>query len=110
MNRAERRKRNQESKREEKRKMTTRVTLSKEELDSIRTRASNNASKYTVDTLMICFALAEHRMHGFGKKRIQKTIDYIDELVGEIINDKSTLDDYVNQLKEETGIIMLNKR
>jgi hypothetical protein len=101
MNRAERRKI------ERKEKHGKGVTLSKNELNSIKEQISDRASITTVDILMVCFALAEHRVHKFGKKRIKKTIDYIDSLVEMIVNGEATIEDYKRELKEETNVTII---
>lgn len=101
MNRAERRKI------ERKEKHGKGVTLSKNELNSIKEQISDRASITTVDILMVCFALAEHRVHKFGKKRIKKTIDYIDSLVEDIVNGNATLEDYKKALKEEADVTIV---
>lgn len=107
MNRAERRKAERNNKRDIRK---NEVRLTEEELNEIKERVSDAASITSVDILMTCFALAEHRMHGFGKKRIKRTIDYIDDLVEGIVNGDSTIDEYKKELKEETDITVVARR
>ena len=107
MNRAERRKAERNNKRDIRK---NEVRLTEEELNEIKERVSDAASITSVDILMTCFALAEHRMHGFGKKRIRKTIDYIDELVEGIVNGDSTIDEYKKELKEEADVTIVARR
>lgn len=99
MNRAERRK--------AERNNNNKISMTIEELNSIKEHISDETSIASVDILMTCFALAEHRMHGFGKKRIKKSIDYIDELIEGIVNGESTIEDYKKELKEETDVTIV---
>lgn len=55
---------------------------------------------------MKCFALAEHRLYGFGQKRIMRSLQYIDDLMGAIINDEVVMEDYMKELEDETGVII----
>lgn len=99
MNRAERRKAERNNK--------NKISLTREELNSIKEHISDEASIASVDILMTCFALAEHRMYGFGKKRIKKSIDYIDELVEGIVNGDCTIEDYKKELKDEADVTIV---
>lgn len=104
MNRAERRKMGQIKKREPRQRE---VRLTVEDINDIKERISDEASIATVDTLMTCFALAERRVYKFGKKRLKRTIDYIDSLVDDIVNGKATLEDYKKALKEEADVTIV---
>lgn len=65
---------------------------------------ANEVRRVNVEDLMTCFALAEHRLYGFGKKRILRTLTYVDELMGPIISGECTLDDYKKIIEEEAHI------
>lgn len=65
---------------------------------------ANEVRKVNVEDLMTCFALAEHRLYGFGKKRILRTLTYVDELMGPIISGECTLNDYKKIIEEEAHI------
>ena len=82
------------------------LLISKQELSDIKRKVSDNVSDYTVEALMTCFALAEHRLYGFGKKRIFRTLQYIDELIGAVLTDEATIEDYKNELKQETNVVI----
>lgn len=104
MNRAERRKAERNNKRDIRK---NEVRLTREEMNKIKERISDDVSITSVDILMTCFALAEHRLYGFGKKRIKRTIDYIDDLVEGIVNGDSTIDEYKKELKEEADVTIV---
>lgn len=104
MNRAERRRIDRNKSREPRQRG---VRLTAEDINNIKERISDEASIATVDTLMTCFALAEHRVHKFGKKRLKRTIDYIDSLVDAMVIGKATLEDYKNALKEEADVTIM---
>lgn len=80
------------------------IPLSYSEIQAIKKEASDSTSQYNVEALMTCFALAEHRLYGFGRKRIMRSLQYIDGLMGDIINDQATMYDYMEQLENETGV------
>lgn len=67
---------------------------------------SKTASEYNVEALMTCFALAEHRLYGFGQKRILRTLSYIDELMGPIIEGTKTIEDYKKELEEKGNVVI----
>lgn len=104
MNRAERRRMDRNKSREPK---ENRVCLTIDDINRIKEDISDEVSIATVDTLMTCFALAERRLYRFGKKRLKRTIDYIDSLVDDIVNGKATLDDYKKALKEEADVTIV---
>lgn len=103
MGRAERR-RTERRNRIENRK--GKIPLSHSEIGEIKRQTREKVSAYNVESLMTCFALAEHRLYGFGQKRIMRSLQYIDELMGYILNDKATMEDYLKELEEETGVII----
>lgn len=101
MGRAERR-RTERHNRMQNRK--NKLLISKRELSDIKRKVSDDVSDYNVEALMTCFALAEHRLYGFGKKRIFCTLQYIDELMGAILTDDATIEEYKNELEREAKI------
>lgn len=84
------------------------LLVSKGDLNRMKTEYLNDVTKNNVEALMTCFALAEHRIHGFGEKRIMRTLQYIDEMMGDIINDRTNIDELKKELEEEAGIIVVN--
>ena len=97
MGRAERRKRERLDRIENRK---DKILISKEDLS----KKKDDVTKYNVEVLMTCFALAEHRLYGFGQKRILRSLRYIDELMGSILDDSKTVNDYKKELEEETGL------
>lgn len=82
------------------------VALSRQELRHLREQVRDDVSGYSVEALMTCFALAERRVHKFGQKRIFKSLQYVEDLMKDIIDDKATIEEYKKQLEDETGIII----
>ena len=80
------------------------VVLSRRELTEMREKLSQDVLNYNVEALMTCFALAEHRMYGFGKKRILRSLQYIDDLMGDVNDGKATIEDYKRELEEKTTV------
>lgn len=103
MGRAERRKAERRNRIENRK---GKILMSREEIGVMKQKVSNNVSSYNVESLMTCFALAEHRLYGFGQKRIMRSLQYIDNLMGAILNDEATMEDYMKELKDETGVVI----
>lgn len=101
MGRAERRKQ-ERANRIESRK--GKILISKERLSEEKRKLIDEANKHDVEVLMTCMALAEHRLYGFGKKRVLRSLQYIDDLMGGILDDSHTVEDYKRELEEEVGI------
>lgn len=80
------------------------LSISREELSEMKRKASSDASKFNVEALMTCFALAEHRLYGFGQKRIFRSLQYIDELMGKILDDTANIEDYKRELEDEASV------
>ena len=78
------------------------VLMGKDELHAMRKNIVDRTSKYDVEALMTCFALAEHRLYGFGATRIMRSLEYI--LMGDVLNDSKTMEDYKRELEEEVGV------
>lgn len=80
------------------------ILMSRQELGEMRENVSHDISKYDVEALMTCFALAEHCLYGFGAKRIARSLQYIDGLMDDVIRGKATIEDYKKELEDETGV------
>ena len=80
--------------------------MSRQDIAKIKEEISKTASEYNVEALMTCFALAEHRLYGFGQKRILRTLSYIDELMGPIIEGTKTIEDYKKELEEKGNVVI----
>lgn len=101
MGRAERR-RNERANRLDSRK--DKVLIDKKELADMRSDIVDTVGKYDVEAMMTCFALAEHRLFGFGGTRIMRSLEYIDGLMGDVLSGSKTIEDYKQELIDETGI------
>lgn len=103
MGRAERRRQERMRKLEDKQ---NNVTLNRHDLNEIKEKIAADAAKYDVEILMTCFALTEHRLYGFGQKRILRSLNYIDLLMGNILQGCKTIDDYRDELDREASVIV----
>ena len=101
MGRAERRRMERNNRIEERK---GKVLVSKEALSESKKKLVDQANKYSTEYLMTCFALTMHRLYGFGAKRILATLQYVDGLMGETLYDYKTMDDFIKELKDETGV------
>lgn len=82
------------------------ITMTRQELAEMRDKLSQNVLNYNVEALMTCFALAEHRLYGFGKTRILRSLQYIDDLMGEVNDGKTSIEDFKRELEEETNVMI----
>lgn len=99
MGRAERRK-IERTERIENRK--NKLLVTRKDLKDMRMSVSRDNAK----VLMACFALAEHRLYGYGRKRCIRTLNYVDEMMGDILDGTSSFDDYVNELRDDVGVVI----
>lgn len=82
------------------------VLMTKQDIAKMKEEISKTASEYNAESLMTCFALTEHRLYGFGQKRILRTLSYIDELMGSIVDGTATIDDYKKELEEKGNVVI----
>ena len=80
--------------------------MSQQEFREMRETLKDGITKYNVDALMTCFALAERRLYKFGPTRIFRSLQYIDDLMGDVLNGSATIEGYKRELKEETGVVI----
>lgn len=100
MGRAERRKAERRERIEERK---GKVLVDRKDINALKDKAIGDVSEHHVQALMIMFGLAEHRLYGFGVKRISRTFHYIDEMMGDL-ETKYTLEDFKQMLSDEVGI------
>lgn len=103
MGRAERRRAERRDRIETKKHGTT---MTYAELKEMKQDAVNKIVEFDVISLMTCFALTLHRLYGFGYTRISRSLQYIDELMGQINCDEAVMNDFLKDLENETGIII----
>lgn len=82
------------------------IPLSRKEIRDLKKQVSSDASAYSVEALMTCYALALRRLYGFGYKRLLRSLQAIDGLMEDVLNDVATIEDYKKILEDETGIII----
>ena len=103
MGRAERRRAERANRIEERK---GKILMSKQDLGKMQDSIRQDISNFNVEAILTCLALALHRKFKFGPKRIMRVLNYIDELMGGVVYDIYTVDDYKQQLKEETGVVI----
>ncbi len=82
------------------------VMLSHGDINELKKTITHDASAYDVEALMTCYALALRRLYKFGRKRIARALNAIDDMMSDILEDKVTIEDYKKILENETGIII----
>lgn len=81
------------------------ILVTREELNKIKEEFSYKASGYSTVNLMTCFALTLSRK-GFDEDDISESLQCIDTLMGDILSGKHTMEDYIKELEDSTGIII----
>lgn len=79
--------------------------MSHKELSQIEEDISYRASGYSAEALMTCFALALSRK-GFDSDDISDSLEYINSLMDGILSGECTMEDYMKELEEKTGIVI----
>lgn len=77
---------------------------SRAEIGKIKDDAKQQVLEYNVEALFTCFALAQNRLFGHDVDQISQTLEYIDGLMGEVLEDKITIEELKKELEEETGV------
>lgn len=103
MGRAERRRAERRDRIEERK---GKILVSPAELNRVKRDIAYKASCSNNEYLMTCFALALHRLYGFEAEEIGEALRCIDGFMTDILNDTSTMDDYIKELEEKTGVIV----
>ena len=110
MNRAERRRAAREEGKQNKLYMSrqnnkqTKYGLTMDQIELVKKEVMDELSEYYITALMTCFALSEHRLYGHGKKRIYRSLEYVEDLMTSVMKGDTTVDEYKKQLEEETGV------
>lgn len=81
------------------------LIMSRDELNKIKEDLSYEASGYSAEALMTCFALALNR-EGFDSDDISESLQYINSLMDQILSGEKTMEDYRKELEDETGIVI----
>lgn len=102
MGRAERRKSERLTRIQERK---GKLLMSREDLGKIKEKLSYKASGYSTETLMTCFALALCRK-GLNDDEIVEYIQSIDGLMDGILSGENTMQDYLKELEDKTGLII----
>ena len=91
MGRAERRRAERANRIEERK---GKILMSKQDLGKMQDSIRQDISNFNVEAILTCLALALHRKFKFGPKRIMRVLNYIDELMGGVVDDIYTIVDY----------------
>lgn len=102
MGRAERRK---AERRERIENRKGKILLTPADLNKLKKDITYEASGYNTEALMTCFALALHRQ-GFDADHIGECLTFIDGLMNDILTGAATMEDYMEELEKETGIVV----
>lgn len=76
------------------------TSLAKKDLN----QASMAIKERTLDTFTILGIAVLHDEFGFGEKRIQRFMEGLNKGANYLLDDLATWDDYIQAIKEETGL------
>lgn len=82
------------------------VRMTRDDIRRVEERAQEGLTAYSTEALLTCFALANRRLYKHGVTRTMRTLNYIDELMGAVINDEATIEDYKKELEDEIGLVV----
>jgi len=82
----------------------TKTLMSREDISKIKEDVTDRVSKYNVEAMMSCFALAQHELYGHGYSRIMKSLQFIDDLMGRVNDGDFTIEDIKKELVDKTGV------
>lgn len=80
------------------------IHLTKSELERWKKKTADEYAKADIEVLMTIMAVALHRKHGWGLKRISDILAVIDEINGDLISGKVRIFDLMKELREEVGL------
>lgn len=81
------------------------ILMSPSELHRLKEELSYKASEYTTEHFMTCFALTLSRQ-GFDEDDIEECVRCIDTLMSDLLSGKATMEDYIKELEDSTGIVI----
>lgn len=64
-----------------------------------------NARAHATEMMIVTYALAEHRLYGFGKTRAKRTFNYVESLMNDINTGKTTYEKLKQECAKELGIM-----
>lgn len=103
MGRAERRRAERQNRIQDRK---DKILMSQNEITELKRSITHDASAYGIEALMTCYALALHKLYGFGEKRLLQALAEIDRLSENILNGTNTIEDYKKILEDETGVVI----
>lgn len=102
MGRAERRKYERNARIDDRKR---KILMRPEDISKMKKDIAYEVSGFKTEALMTCFALALARQ-GFDADHIGECIVYINSLMDDILADRATMDDYIRELEDDTGIVV----
>lgn len=80
------------------------IALRPDQIQRIKNDAADTASKFGVDTLMTCFAQVLHTEFGWGRVRILRVLNAVDETFGRVLTDGLSIQEMRQKLEDEVGL------
>lgn len=82
------------------------IRVTRDEIQKIEDTVQQDVTAYSTEALLTCFILANRRLYGHGAVRSMRTLEYIDDLMGAIIRDEATIEEYKDIVKDEMGVVV----
>lgn len=101
MGRSERRRLERKNRIEERK---NKFLMSPTDIIKIKEKTLTEYDDYKIEALLTCFALANNELYGHNQEQTMNTLKYIDELMGKITRDESTIEDMKKQVEDQIGI------
>lgn len=103
MGRAERRRMERKNRIEERK---DKILMTHKDINNLKKKIIDDVADFKIEVLMTCFALANRRLYGHGATRIMRSLNYIDELMGSVLDGAVTIEDYKKELEDEAGVVI----
>lgn len=84
------------------------ILLSRKELGLWKASVEQRTADYNVEALMTCFAMALHQEHMYSQEEIMEIFYKIDDLMGAVINEEKTIEDYKAEMRDAGIIVQAN--
>ena len=82
------------------------ITIRESDIRRIKKECTKNA----VDFAVILFLSVMHDKHGYGKKRLARVLNQLDNLADSVSEGYVNLEDLRHMIEDECGIIVINRK
>ena len=82
------------------------VRMTRDDIRKVEENAQKGITAYSTEALLTCFILANRNLYGHDADQSMRTLEYIDELMGAVISDEATIEQYKREVEDDLGIVV----